>query len=343
MMTSSEPDVLVIGAGVSGLTTAICLAEAGARVTISAAAPPSRTTSAVAGAIWGPHLVGHDDRVARWGASTLDRLLGLAAEPAAGVRTVSGLQASRAQASPPDWAAALDGFRLATGGELPPGFAAGWRFTAPVAAMPVYLGYLLARFRDAGGELGTTDRAFGSLAEAVASTSAGVIVNCAGIGARVLVPDLEMMPVRGQVVVAANPGITEFFIGLGDESAELIYLFPHGDTILLGGTEDRGNWSTEPDPAVAERILTRAAAIEPGLRGARVVAHRVGLRPVRPAVRLDAEDHVGGRRIVHNYGHGGAGVSLSWGCAEDAASLAMAAPGGGQLPEGSRPSRPGNG
>ena len=52
-MTSSEPDVLVIGAGVSGLTTAVCLAEAGAAVKISAALPPDRTTSAVAGAIGG--------------------------------------------------------------------------------------------------------------------------------------------------------------------------------------------------------------------------------------------------------------------------------------------------
>ncbi len=273
-------------------------------------------------------MVGLDERVARWGASTLARLLGLTAEPAAGVRTVSGLLASRAAASPPDWTTALDGFRLATGGELPPGFASGWRFTAPLVAMPVYLGYLLARLRDAGGELDTPDRAFGSLDEAVASTSAGVIVNCAGIGARVLVPDHEMMPVRGQVVVAANPGITEFFVGLGDESAELIYLFPHGDTILLGGTEDRGNWSLEPDPAVAGRILNDAAAIDPRLRGARVMAHRVGLRPVRLEVRLDAGDHASGRRIVHNYGHGGAGVSLSWGCAADAAGLAMAALGG---------------
>jgi D-amino-acid oxidase len=333
-MTSSAPDVLVIGAGVSGLTAAICLTEAGARVTMRAARPPAQTTSAVAGAIWGPHLVGPDDRVARWGASTLARLLSLTTEPAAGVRTVSGLQASRVQASPPDWTTALDGFRLATGGELPPGFASGWRFAAPLVAMPVYLGYLLARLRNAGGELDTPDHAFGSLDEAVASTSAGVILNCAGIGARVLVPDLEMMPVRGQVVVAANPGITEFFIGLGDESAELIYLFPHGDTIVLGGTENRGSWSLEPDPASAERILRDAAAIEPSLRGARVVAHRVGLRPVRPAVRLDAVEHAGGRRIVHNYGHGGAGVSLSWGCAADAAALAMAALGGGRPPEG---------
>lgn len=325
-MTSSEPDILVIGAGVSGLTTAVCLAEAGARVQISAATPPAQTTSAAAGAIWGPHLVEPGDRVTRWGAVTLARLLDLTTEPAAAVRMLTGRQASRRQEDPPDWVTSLADFRLCAADEIPAGFVAGWRFTAPVITMPVYLGYLLARFRAAGGQdAAARDSAFGSLPEAASRTSASVIVNCAGIGARSLVPDIELMPVRGQVVVAANPGITEFFIGLGDDSADLIYLFPHGETVVLGGTEGRGDWSLEPDPATAERILRDCAAIEPGLGGADVVAHRVGLRPVRPAVRLEAERLAGGQTVVHNYGHGGAGVSLSWGCAADAAELALAA------------------
>ena len=325
-MTSSEPAVLVIGAGVSGLTTAVCLAEAGARVQISAATPPAQTTSAAAGAIWGPHLVEAGDRAARWGAVTLARLLDLTTEPAAAVRMLTGRQASRRQEDPPDWVTSLAGFRLCTTDEIPAGFAAGWRFAAPVVTMPVYLAYLLARFRAAGGQdAAARDSAFGSLPEAASHTSASVIVNCAGIGAHGLVPDGELMPVRGQVVVAANPGITEFFIGLGDESADLIYLFPHGDTVVLGGTEGRGDWNTEPDPATAERILRDCTAIEPSLRGADVVAHRVGLRPVRPAVRLAAERLPDGQTVVHNYGHGGAGVSLSWGCAADAAELALAA------------------
>ena len=172
---------------------------------------------------------------------------------------------------------------------------------------------------------GTAADPFGSLDEAIASTTAGVIVNCSGMGARSLVPDAEMLPVRGQVVVTANPGITEFFIGLGDESAGLVYLFPHQETVVLGGTEERGSWRLEPDPATAERILRDAAAIEPRLRGAGIVAHRVGLRPVRPVVRLEAENLAGGRTLVHNYGHGGAGVTLSWGCAADAAGLALGA------------------
>ena len=75
---------------------------------------------------------------------------------------------------------------------------------------------------------------------------------------------------------------------------------------------------------MADRILRDCAAIEPRLTGARVLAHRVGLRPARPTVRLEAEPAApgGGPPIVHNYGHGGAGVSLSWGCAREAAALA---------------------
>ena len=94
-MPNSDCDVLVVGAGVSGLTTAICLAESGARVLIRAATPPGQTTSSVAGAIWGPHLVEESPRVDRWGQETLAVLRELAADPAAGVRTLSGVEGTR--------------------------------------------------------------------------------------------------------------------------------------------------------------------------------------------------------------------------------------------------------
>jgi D-amino-acid oxidase len=99
----------------------------------------------------------------------------------------------------------------------------------------------------------------------------------------------------------------------------VIYLFPHRDTVILGGTVADGDWDTEPRPEVAERILADIAAIEPRVLDAPVVAHRVGLRPARPEVRLEAEPLNGGRVLWHNYGHGGAGVTLSWGCAREVA------------------------
>ena len=340
----------MVGAGVSGLTTAVCLAEAGLRVTILAAAPPAETTSSVAGAIWGPHLVEDSPRTARWALVTLAELREFAADPATGVRAATGVVAARgappagapaADEQPPDWLREL-GAVPCPAGSLPSGFAAGWRFRAPLVRMPAYLGYLHARFEAAGGR--TEAGMARSLTGAAAGHGARAVVNCTGSGARDLASDQAVRVFRGQVVVAENPGVTEFFIGLPDAKTELVYLFPHGDILVLGGTEVADDWNPQPVPGVAERILRDCAAIDPRVAGARVLGHRVGLRPFRPRVRLEAEPPgaaqaeppsaaqagppgtaraglESGPAVVHNYGHGGSGVTLSWGCAREAAAL----------------------
>ena len=330
-MTDLDADVLVLGAGVIGLSTAICLAEAGVNVAVAAADPPERSTSVAAGAIWGPHLVGMDDRVERWAGVTLDWLAKLshpelgANELAGIVHSATGIAASRdVEGSPPEFAATTSGLSQCGPGEVPPGYASAWRLTGTTVAMPGYLGYLAGRLGRAGGK-----SAFGLKIGTIGDASrlapaARVIVNCTGCGARDLVPDPDVVAVRGQVVVAANPGITEFFVGTGSEPDDLTYLFPHGDVVVLGGTEQRGNWNLEADPGTAARIVAACAAIEPALLTAPVLEHRVGLRPARPWVRLEAE-RSGDVTVVHNYGHGGAGVTLSWGCAQDAAGLVLAA------------------
>jgi D-amino-acid oxidase len=305
-------DALVIGAGVCGLTTGISLAEAGLTVTIRTAAPPERTTSVAAGALWGLIRVGPPERVLDWGRTGLEVMTKLAAEPAAGVRLVSGKEASRNPLEPYYWTRLLPGLRLCGAAELPDGFTHGWHYTAPMATMPVYLEYLRARFIQAGGHLELAPA--GSLAELAGL--APVTVNCSGVRARDLVPDPTIGPVRGQVVIAANPGIEEFFISRDEQPPWIVYMFPHGDTILLGGTNEEGEWDEEPKPATAERIVAQAAAIDPRLHGAEILEHRVGLRPYRPGVRLESEPF-GGGVLWHNYGHGGAGVSLSWGCAAE--------------------------
>jgi len=311
-----SPDVLVIGAGVSGLTTALALLESRLSVTIYAADPPHRTTSAAAGALWGAHLVGADDRVAPWGLTTLRKFRDLAAEPAPGVREMRGLAAflSR-EPEVPEFAAGLTGLLPADPATLPPGYRSGLRYSAPVVTMPTYLDYLVDQIMMAGGEL-HLGRPMRDLTEAAAGTAASVLVNCSGIGARALAADDHLIPVRGQVVVVANPGLTEFFVGERELPGEITYIFPHGPTVLLGGVEQHGYDSREPDQDVADRIASHCAEVEPKLAGALVLAHRVGLRPVRPQVRLEPERLTDGRSVVHNYGHGGSGVTLSWGCAE---------------------------
>ncbi|MGB5756535.1 MAG: FAD-dependent oxidoreductase [Acidimicrobiales bacterium] len=305
-------DVIVIGAGVSGLTTAVCLAEQGHNVRIWSADPIHETTSMAGGAMWGPYLVEPADKVKRWSETTLDLLRQLSSVEGTGVRLVTGLEASRDIADPPDWAKDLDDFRVARADELPPGFESGVRFTAPMVDMPVYLSYLQARLRAAGGSIEM--RRIASLDEAL--TDSEVVINCSGVGARNLVPDPELTAIRGQLVSIENVGIDEFFSEETGDSADLLHIYPHDDSVILGGVAQPGNWSLDPDPATAQAIIDRCSTIEPRIREAAVLGHRVGLRPTRAKVRVERQAGEHGF-VVHNYGHGGAGVSLSWGCAQD--------------------------
>ena len=309
-----RPEILVIGAGISGLTTAVCLAEAGLAVYVRTRHLPDATTSCAAGAIWGPYLV-DDDRVVAWSDLTRSTLDGLAAEAGTGVRLVYGLEAGRSPTDPPAWAKTLDGFRDCDPRELPEGYASGWWYTAPIIDMPVYLSYLVRRLGEAG--VGIAARPVASLAEAVAE--APITVNCAGVGARRLVPDAMVTPTRGQIVVVDNPGIGSFFVE-HEESPEPTYYLPHGDHLVLGGSAEAGRVDLAPDLAVSAAIRRRCIAVEPAIATARVRAHRVGLRPSRPTVRVE-RTVAGGRHLIHNYGHGGAGVTLSWGCARDVLAM----------------------
>ena len=147
----SAVDIVVVGAGVVGLTTAISLAEAGLSTRMVAAEPPSRVTSVAAGAIWGPVRCGPDDRCQEWARTGLEVLSALADEPSAGVHQLHGREVARAVASPPRWTNLLGDLRLLAAAELPAGFASGWSYTAPAVSMPAYLEYLLARYARLGG------------------------------------------------------------------------------------------------------------------------------------------------------------------------------------------------
>ena len=325
-MPMTAVDAVVVGAGVIGLTTAVSLAEAGLATRVITAAPPAATTSAAAGAIWGPVRCGPPERCDAWARTGLSVLSALAGEPAAGVHQLTGREVCTEFTEPPAWTGLLPDVRVLGACDLPAGFVSGWQYTAPAVNMPAYLEYLLRRYEGLGGSVSA------GTVTSLASVAAPVVVNCTGVGARTLVPDPAVVPVRGQVVVAENPGITEFYLDHGDHGddgdsgANYLYVFPHRDVVVLGGTAHEGASDWAPRPEVAERILRDCAAVFPSLRGARVVAERVGLRPVRPAVRLEAEELPGGRVLWHNYGHGGAGVTLSWGCAAELTAAVLAGP-----------------
>ncbi|MEV4350692.1 FAD-dependent oxidoreductase [Actinoplanes sp. NPDC049596] len=313
---TDRPDVLVVGAGVSGLTTGVRLAESGLRVRIRAEQEPHRSSSAAAGAIWDP-IYAHHSRVETWAARSYNVFAAMARDGFPGVKLIDGVEASRVAMPSPGWAVLLPGFHECAPAELPDGFASGWHYTAPIIDMPPYLARLQARLAGAGGELIFGHR-LRSLDEAFAD--ADVVVNCSGVGARELVPDPEVQPIRGQLVAVRNPGLDDFFAEHTDELGDMTYLLPQGSTLLLGGSAEKGEAEPVPDDEVARAIVERCAGIFPAIRDAEIIGHRSGIRPSRPEVRLAHED-LGERHIVHNYGHSGAGVSLSWGCADDVVSV----------------------
>src|SRR5215210_4348481 len=197
----ARTDVVVVGCGVIGLTAAICLREAGLDARIVAAELPEATTSSVAAAIWYPYKAYPEDSVLSWGSRTYEVFEELSGIPESGVLMREGVEIWREPVPDPWWADAVPHVRRCGEDELPPGYRDGHAFAAPVAEMPIYLTYLMDRFTAAGG--GVQQRTLSSLDE----VDARVVVNCVGLGARDLVDDTSMRPIRGQVVRLRNPGL----------------------------------------------------------------------------------------------------------------------------------------
>jgi len=305
---------VVIGAGVIGLTAAVCLAEAGRDVLVRTADPPHLTTSAVAGAMCGLTIAGPDDPATRWGQVATKEFLALAEKPGTGVHMMRGRLVSNTGDAQPPWAAAVPGFTACTTDELA-GYRGGFWAELPFADMPRYIDHLLARLQTAGGQV--VPRPVADLPEA--ATLAPVVVNCSGVWAHNLVPDPQVRPVKGQHVLVENPGLETFFYE-GGAASSWVGFFPHRERVVLGGVAIEDDWDLTPDQRISEQILARCIHVEPRLADARVLGSQVGLRPNRPSVRLE-EESLGPARCIHNYGHGSVGVSLSWGCARDVVAM----------------------
>ncbi|MGC4900347.1 FAD-dependent oxidoreductase [Micromonospora echinospora] len=311
----TEADVVVVGAGVVGMTTALTLQRRGARVTVLTAHDPADTVSTVAAAVWYPSHTEEDPRVLRWARDTHAELRRQASDGVPGVvDRPTRMWLRRPFAGPPWWADACGD--LVVEPAAPP-YTALLRFTAPSAEMTTYLAWLRERLETGGGRV--VRRTLGALAEAY--DVAPVVVNATGLAAGRLAEDPAVYPARGHVVLVANTGLT---VSVRDEDhpAGVTYVHPRRHDVVLGGTYEEGVWQTSPDPEEAAAIRRRCVALVPQLADAPVLGERIGLRPARhggPRVEIDPADG----RLVHAYGHGGAGVTLSWGCAAETADLAL--------------------
>lgn len=308
---------VVVGAGVSGLSVGLELLAAGRAVVVATAEAPSDTTSAVAAAIWHPFFQEPDESYLRRAHRTFECLTALAAERDAGITSRPLTEFFREELPAPWWAKRLAP-RPVPREALPAGRGCGWQVTVPVADTSRYLPWLERRFVAAGGVLVRYPvRDLAALAR-----QASVVVNCTGFAATTLAGDRSMTLLRGLVLrTTKDPRIAGCLIDDSDPHAPT-YLIEREDDMILGGTADPSCTATAVPAETVCDIQRRCAALHPAAAQLRVLEARVGFRPVREVPRIEVDADI--PNLVHDYGHGGAGYTLSWGAAEDVRRLVEA-------------------
>jgi D-amino-acid oxidase len=320
--------IAVIGAGVSGLTCGVVLADRGFRVAIFAKETGQQTTSGAAAALWFPYDAKPAEKVIPWALETYNVLVDLCDDPGSGVSIIELRQFSRTgEIQVPDWAISLGASVIPSSPSVMSSqvetslavnssfFKSGFALTVPLMDTTVYLDYLAKRLLKASGEI--TIATFEKLEDVPRKFD--LMINCAGIGARELAQDRDLEPHRGQVAIV--PKIGNLSCAIVCDDAPLMYAIPRANDGVLGGTNEISD-DLDVDPRSTARILDECSRVLK-IDKPSIVAERVGLRPFRRSgVRLERDQLRDGRTVIHNYGHGGAGFTLAWGCAHDAVDLA---------------------
>ncbi|AKM30973.1 hypothetical protein AB870_13905 [Pandoraea faecigallinarum] len=307
--------VIVLGAGVSGLTTAVAMSLAGCRVVIHSAEAPAQTTSALAAAIWHPFYQAPDLVYLARARQTYATLHRLSADATSGVSMRTLTEYFRHDAGMPWWAECADGLARVPATDVPSRFASAYRMDVPVADTGTYLRYLMNMFLDLGGSY--VQRRVEDPAGLLDETD--VVVSCCGYGSREFGDD--GLSLSRAVVLRANrdDAVRGCYIDDSDPAAPT-YIVERNDDIVLGGTADPGLTSTMIGEQQIADIVHRCARLCEAVAALQIVDARVGFRPVRRAPRVAQDERHS--RLFHNYGHGGGGFTLSWGCANEVLRLA---------------------
>jgi D-amino-acid oxidase len=319
--------IIVLGSGISGLSCAIKLQEAGFEsVSILARNFPPNTTSDVAGGLWFPYKAEPIHRILGWSKATFQELMRLREQfPEAGITMTEFFQYFRKRVETDAWwASAVEQYRKLSDDEIPVGFKGGYTAEVPIAEPHIHLPFLMRRFEERGGVL--QEGNVSSLME-IASPE-HIIINCTGLDAKQLLGDNEVFPIRGQIMRVRNPGIRRSLtIEADNEHSEYAtYTIARSEDVILGGVAMVNNWDSAIDEGLVQGILDRCREVEPALYNAEILGHKAGLRPGRTEVRLELEElRLQGSSdtaaVVHNYGHGGSGYTVNWGCADEVVAL----------------------
>ncbi len=348
---------LVLGAGVIGLTTAFALGRRGWKVTVLAERIGANITSTVAGALWEwpPGVCGkHNDlaRAREWARTSHRVFTELADQQQTGVfvRPVTFYFRHELANHPfqqekmSHLATVTQKFRhdaalIRENGIGPVAeYRDAYQHLAPMIDTDTYLKWLLDRVREFEGEViqhtlpAPLDEHAASL---LSEYGADAIVNCTGFGSRELAADPAVYPLRGAIIRVRNDGSSTMprieqahcvsHDGISSDPG-FIFIVPRGpDKLVIGGFAEPREESLAiglSDYEPIQEMFRRCVDFLPVLKHAEIDAAeplRVGLRPAREnGTRLEWD---GSLPILHNYGHGGSGVTYSWGCAEEAVRM----------------------
>ena len=309
--------ILVLGAGVVGLTTAIELARQGHDVEIWTKERTPHTTSDVAAAFWFPYAARPIEKVKRWSLASLHVFRQLAALPSTGIVKKRLVDYSEDRVETPDWASIAEDYQESAAA-LPPGFCDSFSFTTFLVDMTLYMPYLMRTCAQSG--INIRQHAVENLRNI--DSDCQITVNCTGLGSRELCDDNDLVGVKGQVLRAklVNENLDAILLCELDH-IKFGMIVPRTNDMVLGGTYEENFSNDGFDPKEIERIIKDCGRLSAGLTDIEIIGTASGLRPVRSSVRLECEKLGPDKHVIHNYGHGGAGVTLSWGCAVEVSEL----------------------
>ncbi len=312
--------IAVIGTGIIGLSSAIRLLEAGHEVTIISRDLPENTTSAVAAAYWHPSGMPPSERVVKWAlnAAAVYKDWSQNNSLESGIFYFPFIEYFDAPKPEPWWKGGWENFAFISQEKLPKGIACAYSAQLAVIDVSVHYPFLSKLFFEKKGKF--IQRNLSSISEI--ENDFDLIINCSGVWAKDLAPDPSVYPVRGQVVRLEKQAHLQTIIRYhGDENLST-YVVPRRHDCILGGTKQINDDNLQVEENDSKGIIERCSHFFPELKKAKILEHRVALRPGRKEIRLEIEKSVSGKPLIHNYGHGGAGWTLSWGCADEVVELA---------------------
>jgi len=308
--------ICVIGSGISGLSSASTLTEAGYKVDIVASDFPPDTTSNKAAAFWFPYHVRNLEKGLEWSRKSYDVYNQLSLLKATGI---SKKQLIKVVKDPGEedlsWMQFLPAgsYTKLAQEKVPPGFILGYEITVPLIETQIFLPWLIQQLKQKGVQFIRQ-----SVEELNDYTAAyDCVVNCTGLGSRKLCNDERLYPIRGQVALVEPDESLPIFL----HNTQPFYIVPRKDATIIGGTFEENESEITTEPETLRRLHQQAIAIFPQLKKTTIKGSWAGLRPFRDVIRVEREAN---RHIIHNYGHGGSGFTVAWGCAEEVLSLVNA-------------------